>query len=193
MSKTTKFHPILFSSPMVQAILEGRKTQTRRITKYPLKLKGWHVSIGEGQKPPPIEFCPYNVGDVLWVRETFTEWPENEFQYFVDTALGEELGKWKPSIHMPKKAARIFLRVKYIRSERLRDLFHSDARSEGIDFVQGKSSKLYYNYLTLDYGCNELFSFMTFWQSIYGEESWGQNPFVWVYEFERIEKPLDFI
>jgi hypothetical protein len=209
-----KYHPILFSTPMVQAILEGRKTQTRRIIKNqpPINSKlrgmredlenkkvGFYFSDGTGPNRgfwPSFEedlYPPYEVGDVLWVRETFIEWPENTFQYFANTALGEELGKWKPSIHMPKVACRIFLKVKSIRAERLQDISNEDARDEGVDFVEGINGNLYYNYLTLDYGCNELFSFMTLWQKINGLDSWSFNPFVWVYEFEKIEKPNDFV
>jgi hypothetical protein len=176
---------------MVHAILEGRKTQTRRIVKDEM--------LQKSTKDDDLEFLlltvsqKYKEDDILWVRETFTEWPKGNFQFFASTAMGEELGKWKPSIHMPKEACRIFLKLKSIRVERLRNIFHSDARSEGVDFVERINGKLYYDYLTLEYGCNELFSFMTLWKKINGEESWALNPFVWVYEFEQIEKPLDFL
>ncbi|MBC7847234.1 MAG: hypothetical protein H7Y10_12155 [Flavobacterium sp.] len=193
---TTKYHPILFSTPMVQAILEGRKTQTRRIVKYPLQLKGWLVSIGESENPPPIEFCPYEVGDVLWVRETFAEWPKVMFQYKASTHIGSEIGKWKPSIFMPKEACRIFLKLKQIRVERLQDISEEDAIAEGvISFFNPLFQETRFKDYMISYSeCREASrSFCSLWESINGLNSWNQNPFVWVYEFEQIEKPNDFI
>ena len=193
-NNTTKFHPILFSTPMVQAILEERKTQTRRIIKDKL--------LQNSTPDDDLEFLlltiiyKYKVGDVLWVRETFRpieqEVGSPRFEYKATEAINL-IDKWKPSLFMPKQACRIFLKIKSIRVERLQDIRDKDAQAEGVDFVEGINGNLYFNYLTKDYGCNELFSFMTLWESINGDGSWNKNPFVWVYEFERIEKPLDFI
>jgi hypothetical protein len=204
---STKFHPILFSTPMVHAILEGRKTQTRRtkgLEKINItpdlwrieKLNSFFAKIDdEAGFDLKLLKSPYNVGDVFWVRETFTEWPKGDFQFYASTALGEELGKWKPSIHMPKEACRIFLKIKSIRVERLQDISWIDADSEGVKndgFFEGL-----YNYLdylqNIFHFISPIRSFMTLWQSINGKESWDTNPFVWVYEFEQIEKPLDFL
>lgn len=192
MSKT-KYHPILFSTPMVHAILEGRKTQTRRVVKDKL--------LQNATPDDDIEFLlltiiyKYKVGDVLWVRETFTQWPKGEFQYFVDTALGNELGKWKPSIHMPKEACRIFLKIKSIRVERLQDISEEDAIAEGIVFKNHSEAGIVYkNYLKENaFFFYPVKSFCSLWESINGDKSWDKNPFVWVYEFEQIEKPLDFL
>ena len=220
---------MLFSTEMVQAILAGRKTQTRRTKGLHLINSGpdyWEFNGGgiyakaDSSMNVPITYwffvfkntiteekiqikCPYGqLGDVFWVRESFfcTKYYEhtpifkNKGKY-VYKASDNFIGchKWKPSIHMPKKAARLFLRIKDIRVERLRDMFHSDARAEGVDFIEGISGNFYYNYLTLDYGCNELFSFMTLWQKINGEKSWEENPWVWVIKFEKIEKPENFL
>lgn len=230
------FKPILFSTPMVQAILEDRKKQTRHtkglehINKNP---DNWSLvsdsSASDGicisEKNTEQIFYPkqpYSVGDILWVRESFyaygmkikrgktttgrqkTQFVDHGlvfpsyYRYMDDPPMQNKfanigLGYYKRnSLFMPKAACRIFLKVKSVKVERLCDLFHSDARAEGIDFTEGINSNLYYNYLTIEYGCNELYSFMTLWQSIYGEDSWIHNKWVWVIEFERIEKPLEF-
>lgn len=213
--KATKFRPILFSTPMVQALLENRKKMTRRtkgLEKVNENPDDWKFeAFGKnpdnekdkrlcayftikGTQTWYYQICPYNVGDVLWVRETWQiRDSRNPNEIFYKASDNMTCAPWKPSIFMPKEACRIFLKLKRIRVERLRDIFHSDARAEGVDFVEGINGNLYYNYLTLDHGCNELFSFMTLWQKINGENSWEFNPFVWVYEFEQIEKPLEFI
>ena len=211
-NKTTKFHPILFSIAMVQAIQEGRKTQTRRSVKYPLKLKGWHVSIGEGETPPPLEFCPYKVGDVLWARETFRKVSHYGFEdSFIEyksggnnahcTIVDEDqiipVDKWKPSIHMSKEYARIFLKIKSIRVERLQQISENDAQKEGakdrLKHSEMKELEGLGDWIIPRPFQNHQFGFLSVWCSIYGCENWLANPFVWVYEFEKIEKPLDFI
>jgi len=167
-----KERPILFSTPMVQAILEGRKTQTRRI-KYK---------------------C--DVGDVLWVRETFNclKLPimENiEYWYKADENL-KRLNpddKWKPSIFMPREAARIFLRVKDVREEDIRVISDNDAKAEGAVFKSCKNC----DYCDKHYaeGKDECYSydFIDVWNSLNAKRgySWESNPFVKVIEFELIK------
>jgi hypothetical protein len=218
--KNTKFHPILFSTPMVQGIIEDRKTKTRRTkglenvnlnpNEWKFECFGTNPEKKENDKNSHAYFtikgtetwmhvkCPYNVGDILWVRETFSskevydEPPGTTAHYKASDCFSAE--KWKPSIFMPKQACRIFLKIKSIRVERLNEISEEDAKTEGIEFVEGIDGNIYYNYLTLDYFTkNKILSFMTLWQSINGTDSWKHNPFVWVYEFEKIEKPLDFI
>ena len=212
----TTFKPILFSTPMVEALFDYRKNQTRRVIKGLDSLKEpyfqdlvLHVtgrySFASFYSEEIIEVkCPYKIGDILWVRETFTlgsdSYPyvfkadyDNQFPPDLENIPPKTELKWKPSLFMPKEACRLFLKVKAIRVERLQDISEADARNEGVEFIEGISKKLYYNYLTIDFGCNELFSFMTLWQKINGKKSWDDNPFVWVIEFERIEKPQDFI
>jgi hypothetical protein len=219
---------------MVQAILEGRKTQTRRIIKkkYSNTDLVWHEmhsgktkilvelqndtpaprNNGNGSTTHTLKAyqevqCPYNVGDVLWVRETSYECMSENLQgvfYYKATMLSSWSFKWKPSIFMPKKACRIFLKIKSIRVERLQTISASDSVKEGV--LYDHLFKEYTCYLCEKSGhtggnalCNDGFymtaygSFKTLWQSINGKDSWNDNPFVWVYEFEQIEKPNDFI
>lgn len=186
-----KERPILFSTPMVQAILEGRKTQTRRIIKPQpkddLSFLGWklpeyvQVAFGRGVKTDSFHKFPFGqVGDVLWVRETFRpkshSFPIGE--HFEYKATAEVDGNptdepWKPSIFMPKDATRIWLKITGVRVERLQDISKEDAKAEGIFAESAKEC------------------FQTLWQSINGEGSWNDNPWVWVIEFERIEKPIE--
>jgi hypothetical protein len=189
-----KFRPILFSTPMVQALIEGTKTQTRR-TKGLEDLnesKGFNSFevINDGGitkwllKPTSHGWCklkcPNNVGDVFWVRETFhkNEAPQLAGTFYYKALIDPSWGlEWKPSIFMPKQACRIFLKIKTIRVERLNEISSSDAQQEGLP----------------ENGEGFVERFKTLWNSINGLESWDKNPFVFVYEFERIEKPLNFI
>lgn len=202
-----KIKPILFSTEMVQAILNGTKKQTRRIIKpqpiFKENVGKWfkNEKINEvGSQDFVIDFiiknATYQVGDILWIRETFIEW-SGKFQY-KPLPYGEELGKWKPSIHMPKEAARIFLKVTNVRCERLHDISEDDAIAEGCSlygpFGEYKGSihpngggMRYRGYSTAKR------AFQCIWETINCKESWKQNPFVWVYEFEVTEKPENFI
>lgn len=171
--------PILFNTEMVRAILDGRKTQTRRVCK-----PGTVVAIEHGQ---PIGGQPFYKGDILYVRET---WGIYENQHGVycykagnTAALANKLEKdpshkWRPSIHMPKEAARIFLRVTDVRVERLHQITEDDAISEGCD--RGPSMMRPYTS-----------SFITLWDSTINPSDierygWDANPFVWVIEFQRV-------
>lgn len=200
------FKPILFSTPMVQAILRGSKTQTRRLVKPQPSKQLFDVNMGYWSEEPenlkqPYFKAKYNVGDIMWVRETFH--PKRHslptglpFEY---KATAEEDGNptdevWKPSIFMPKEACRIFLKVTNIRVERLENITEEDAISEGIlcckkenrtglaffDY-SGKTTPVSFNF------DSPIDSFKTLWQSINGVESWKDNPWVFVYEFERTE------
>lgn len=203
----TKFHPILFSTPMVQAILAGTKTQTRRIVKFPLRHKVFLVSIDKGETPPPIDFCPYKVGDVFWVRETWLwldqkdcegrttqDYYKTEHHPTNDEWLKESGYKWKPSIFMPKPACRIFLKIKNIRVERLQEISEKDAIAEGLEILYSGSLNEYriYGKKSIYGKVNPVDSFESLWIYINGNEAWSSNPFVWVYEFEKIDKPNDF-
>ena len=116
--------PIIFSTPMVRAILDSRKTQTRRVIKPNIIEKGtnWFWNPNEN-----VNLAPYKPGDILWVRETWAKriHSDNRYYYKADNNLGavfnRENNKWRPSIHMPRKAARLFLKVKDVRVERLQD------------------------------------------------------------------------
>lgn len=221
--KANSIKPILFSTPMVQAIINGTKTQTRRIVKgEPLK---WLEDSGftpEFVADPGNSLCPYGqIGGVLWVRETSFETSSGYFLYKADEQGGAiPLGvdeddhvvwepiknyKWKPSIFMPKEACRLFLKITDIRVERLDDISEHDALKEGIerrdfhgdeefkDYRSNNDGLLFKNGGDDTYYLNPRDSFISLWQSINGEQSWNDNPFVWVLEFERCDKPENFI
>lgn len=200
-----KEKPILFNGDMVRAILEGRKTQTRRV----FKDKNWNVDREFNDEGWPIACdsegnwydvkCPYGqVGDQLWVRETHFVVPGKgnafgeKILYRADggnlEAQIKEAGeKWKPSIFMPRSASRIDLLIKDIRVERLQDISEKDAIAEGIKPFKHKDTS--YRYRDNDkhgYG-SATGAFRALWQLINGEKSWDKNPWSWVIEFEKIE------
>ncbi|MFM1454501.1 morphogenetic protein [Yersinia enterocolitica] len=196
--------PILFNAEMVNAILSGRKTQTRRIiSEKTLHLFGVAASAGECH---PIElcdqrsqsyyldFCPLGKpGDQLWVREAFAAGlcTESTLAYRathktedLEEGWGETI-KWTPSIHMPRWASRINLLITGVRVERLRDISQEDAQAEGMELTGWRPT-----YSDPDSGGEyetPYDNFAELWISIYGEESWQANPWVWVIEFERME------
>lgn len=178
--------PILFSTPMVQAILEGRKIMTRRIVKFPKDYDGKAVfNNGHfGLKYSSNEFngCvhrlgpKWDAGDLIWVRESWNCIsylnPDNtEYAYFFKADGGDEFSKWKPSIHMPKAACRIWLEVTDVRVERLQDISAEDIKAEGV-------------YYTIDYYPSLLEKWKELWIRIKGPESWDVNPWVWVVSFK---------
>lgn len=204
-----KYIPILYSTPMVQALQAKRKTMTRRIVKYPCKSKTHHVGIESGE--PPVSFCPYGeIGDVLWVRESYCyvgldhahdllEGARDNNQNVYKASIHEDWivyakkkygYKWKPAIHMPKEACRMWLEITNIRVERLQDIGELDAVKEGISNNETK----YFDYLRKDF-LNETayHSFFTLWQSINGADSWNKNPWVWVIEFKQVDRPEGFL
>jgi hypothetical protein len=157
--------PILFSTEMVRAIIDGRKTQTRRIIKSPKK-------------------CPYGkIGDCLWVRETWKKSPDifdktipYLYKASIPDSAHEEFGPWKPSIFMPRVASRIDLEIIDIRVERLQDISEDNAKSEGI-LIEYQSHP----------GPANKLGFHLLWDKIHGLNSWEDNPLVWVIEFRRIK------
>ena len=188
---------------MVRAILDDRKTCTRRVVKYD-KADDVLNSPAKKENPdiPDKQFIkylvkmPYEVGDILYVRETWTDHyipneigkPELQYCYKADgvdikaECLPGENNRWYPSIHMPKEAARIWLKVTDVRVERLQDITEIQAQAEGC------------NSGLLTGPCNARGQFENLWNrtikksdlDIYG---WKANPWVWVIEFERCEKP----
>lgn len=196
--------PILFNTEMVKAILDGRKTQTRRVMKFSVNdvydracINGYWLQTYDPQNPPArligwfikyIAKKPCEPGDVLYVRETWCR-DAGRFMYRANYAEEEKFyrdGKevqlrWSPSIHMPKEAARIFLRVKDVRVERLQDMDEEAAIAEGFaDSPEETDSSL------------ERFTALwdkTVKRDDLREYGYHANPWVWVIEFERIEKP----
>lgn len=235
--------PIIFSGPMVRAILDGLKTQTRRVVqpqpswiessgrwKWPLPKRAHFrgcctevvTASREWWEYAPPEALPYRPGDTLWVREAFyidqmpwdtmrlpqqrpRDLDERDVYYRADGECCQqipecccrEVGKprWRPSIHMPRWAARLLLRVTAVRVQRVQDIGETDARAEGADAydVSGLDAAsvelLDAPELNPDTPCRNGFSLL--WDSLnerrgYG---WEANPWVWVIEFERVEAP----
>lgn len=216
-----KYQPILFKPHEVISTLDRRQTQFRRVIKpqpsiyfadddkcliarwisdKQIRSTLWNNGIGFN------DFCPYGqVGDRLWVRESFTYWEDDEFggdylEYRTGhrVSLGEweyphpiydhcigRFGKWTPSIHAPRWASRITLEITGVRVERIQDISEEDAIAEGIEpGVKGLS--VWKNYQS----CSSVFSepiksFASLWNSVYG--TWDVNPWVWVVEFKRVE------
>lgn len=196
------FKPVLFSTTMIQAILEGRKTMTRRVMKpQPVKDENgiWYYGKdGRGTISPTdmVNICPFGIkcpygskGDVLWVRETmikndgFTYWPVAD-GYKKNTKYDKTI----PSIFMPKSACRIFLEISNVKIERLNDISRTDASSEGVCIKdKQKRFKGYQEHRWPEE------NFAILWELLKGAHSWAANPFVWVIEFNRVEKPEGFI
>ncbi|EPC8212034.1 morphogenetic protein [Yersinia enterocolitica] len=193
--------PILFNAEMVNAILSGRKTQTRRIISEKT-LHLFDVAACAGECHPLelrddrsqsyyLEFCPLGKsGDQLWVRETWARYnidqTSHDMAYRATTpADWPKEGLWRPSIHMPRWASRINLLITGVRVERLRDISQEDAQAEGMELTGWRPT-----YSDPDSGgeCETPYdNFAELWISIYGEESWQANPWVWVIDFERME------
>jgi hypothetical protein len=217
--------PILFSAPMVRAILEGRKTQTRRIIKLNGQLPefcgprgcqsdptcwGWEdgewgdwitLEKEEGQRLGWRDLNAANqAGDTLWVREgwrTLQKWndlaprhlpdDQDKIDYLADGGVRNPLwawGKGRPSIHMPRWASRISLKVTGVTVERLQDISRQDAMAEGVQCstcdAMGQSA-------CSGRGCfASIQAFQDLWTSINGAASWEANPWVVAYSFERI-------
>ena len=189
--------PILFSTDMVRANLKGRKTQTRRICKH----QNWSFSEvvdvntnGIAVKVDKSVTCPYGKsGDLIWVRETVSKFV-NRILYRADVCSKHDKpdeARWKPSIHMPKAAARIWLMVEEIKVERLQDISDEDAIAEGV-FSKFPMSDMKYlgdsEYIIKQPFSPNQFSFMVLWCKINGWRSWDTNPWVWVVKYRIISK-----
>jgi hypothetical protein len=187
--------PILFSGAMVRALLHGRKTQTRRVVtddhfkKLGLERDGDFVYTTEGpQWNGEFEgnfWCPYgSIGEKLWVRESFTVCADSNIFYRADGKPDPWDGvKWKPSIHMPRKASRITVEITGTRIERVQSISREDAIAEGI-FLNANDWWDAGNGL-VGQSSPEI-AFRELWASINGAESWIANPWVWVVEFRRV-------
>jgi len=218
---------ILFRAEMVRAILDGRKTQTRRA----IKPQPWVDNMGNacwkdrnfGQSanhvphiqalasPIPCSdtkrvLCPYGKpGDLLWVRETWgrttnvnnsRSWPnrahipmhggevvifaaDGHWQWCDGDGFATERSFWRPSIHMPRWASRITLRITDVRVERLQDIREDEARAEGCNPIIHEDG-------AIDCGTRKT-TFARLWNRINGPGAWEANPWVWVIEFERVK------
>lgn len=194
--KTAK--PILFNTDMTVAILENRKGVTRRIMKpQPLFKTHRKFIFDDATCPRKWEDCDditktyrYQPGDYLYVRETWSEWTDG-YLYKAWTGPFAQPGKpsvlkWHPSIHMPKEAARIFLKVTDVRLERLQDIDGTGILAEGVS--NGKSNPA----MGKRWDNMQRIAFSELWDSTISKKDlskygWEANPWVWVIEFERVE------
>lgn len=224
--------PILFNTNMVRAIMDGRKTCTRRLIKpqweecptckyvhneYIYDKMAENVYCARcGYPMEPERRSPYQPGDILYVRETFIQAAAHIFWYKADNKPWMSQGLlWKPSIHMPKEAARIWLKVTDVRVERLQDITEDGAEAEGMpDSLDYPVDKAYcplckgegiigtvdvHSLGHMDVDCPYCDSyrkrFENLWNSINQKSldsyGWDANPWVWVIEFERCEKPQE--
>lgn len=173
--------PILFNADMVRAVLDGRKTQTRRIVNKSIRVR-----------------CPFGeIGDRLWVRETFRvhsratdvatlvykaseqqSWTQQTYRVPIEKCNKPAVvDKWTPSIHMPRWASRITLEITGVRVERLASVSNDDARAEGYPADRAADGG----------NSDPWLWFRDLWEGIYPEQSFKVNPWVWVIEFKRVE------
>lgn len=192
--------PILFNTEMVRAILDGRKTCTRRVAKNvpdhthriePVYENGrfqfdCFYSSYVAALDADADFCmpcfpPYQQGDILYVRETWCKgfWINEKERYYYKADDNDFLCTWHPSIHMPKEAARIWLKVTNVRVERLQDMTDDDAEAEGC-----------FDYTSTALGFPDVWD-STIKKSDIDRYGWDANPWVWVIEFERCDKPKE--
>lgn len=218
--------PILFNTEMVRAILDGRKSCTRRIVKpqqlivmLPDKCKnGAPEEFLKEKKLMFKPYCdmtdielintaykaPYQPGDILYVRETWKKAP-NGYYYYEDWQRNDiaDVTKWKPSIHMPKEAARIWLKIMNVRVERLQEMKPVDVIKEGaypdcwdcLNTYGESGSQCCYG---TEEQCSQCDEVMMEWEKLWNStikksdldcHGWDANPWVWEIEFERCEKP----
>lgn len=193
--------PIIFNTPMVRAILDERKTQTRRVIKprdpwkpasdgspayVPVLMENgeWGWSF-DGCIYGIIGRSPYQPGDLLWVRETWGKDDNGEYVYRTNYGTTEDdsfppsMFKWKPSIHMPREAARIFLRVTNVRVERLQEITEEEAVKEGARAYGHNNCN----------GTSARIAFAEIWDKTTTKYEWRTNPWVWVIEFKVVQKP----
>jgi hypothetical protein len=201
--------PLLYQTEMVQAILEDRKTETRRTVKLDTgqlgadsaeRLSQTYFMFQEKGLPVAGRNCPYGKpGDLLWVRESFYKHPKNgwnihyksDYQNTEDDQWKGTEWKLKPSIHMPKAASRIWLMVESIGVQRVQDINQSDARHEGIEsHYDGPRLIGCKNYLNEGprYLSTSCLSFASLWISINGLDSYRSNPWVWIIKFRVLSK-----
>lgn len=231
--------PIIFSAEMVRALLDGRKTQTRRVIKADIpdapgnatwapdngfkkirragQIWSLHSPYLEGSRLLyGVAQCPYEPGDLLWVRETWRgvvpiNAPWEAYRDGVarytpdrDNCAGIEFRAshvdnnepWRPSTQMPRWASRLTLRITNVRAERLQDISEVDAMAEGVTKVKDACFVIRgFDYDTVGL-CHSspVTPFEKYWDHLYGHDDvkgWHRNPWVWVYEFEVIQKNVD--
>ena len=199
--------PIMFSTKMVQALMDGRKTMTRRPIKGDLPKKsafgytaltpknkiscrGNFEFNGEDKYGEQFIKIPYPVGTVLYVKETWSETFGANGHFYLYKADGEHLAemdgvKWKSSMFMPKKAARLFYRVTNVRVENIQDITPNDVYCEGVGVSFSTVASFYYD----EWSSDQKYEFKKLWNSIYAKKGygWETNCPVFVYGLEKLE------
>lgn len=195
---------MIFNGEMVRAILDGRKTQTRRPVKFPVHDKNLGCELAGNELAGELSAGNYlnsafgKPGDRIWVRETWADagasapdlklyranYPEHVPSIYENVPPAKEI-RWTPSIHMPRTASRILLEITDVRIERLNAISQEDAQAEGMELTGWRPT-----YSDPDSGGEVITPYDNFaelWSSIYGDESWKANGWVWVIEFKRVE------
>lgn len=208
-----KDRPILFSAPMVRAIGDGTKTQTRRAIKLPLEFMGgagdapdnsndpsqWGAEDANGRiwalaAGPDVDHvfpCRYGEpGERLWVKESYwIDRDTGEFKWYVNDIFTPDRERdqcrLRPSIHMPRKVSRLLLEIAEVRVQMLQSISEEDARAEGVE------SEFAPRWFADKYGAlcgrQHRYGFASIWAGLNGEDSWHANPWVWAVSFKRIE------
>lgn len=195
--------PILFNAGMVREVLKGRKTVTRRVMKpQPMFYTGRKYIFADDVCPKKwidcdniIETYKYQPGDILYVRETWSEWTGGYLYRAWPEGIAQPGAfpgeRWRPSIHMPKEAARIFLRVTDVRVERLQAITEEQARTEGVgDPYHYQPPEWYDHHGLVNNYLRDAFAGLwnsTIKKSDIDRYGWDANPFVWVIKFEMVE------
>lgn len=205
MIKTT---PMIFNTEMVHALLAGNKTQTRRIVKhqpfvsdifpslvFPKNKKELQEGAGlfyPNAKSRVLAMCPFGkAGDLIYVRETFAYQTDDDNEpsnpeIYLYAATDSWDGIKVPSIHMPRRASRLTLKINSVRVERIQDISKEDAIAEGFDYSKSESAA------KQGFAISARTNFRHAWESIYGD-SWNKNQWVWVIDFEVIHKNIDLV
>lgn len=201
----SRYVPMLFSTPMVQALLNGTKIETRRtqaLEKINESPDNWVLKQVSDlfyftNKFTEETICikaKVKVEDIIWVRETYSNGSVEKGKHTGFRYKADEVNynvKWKPSLFMPKDACRIFLKCVSVHAERLQDIDEESAINEGIEIVP--LSNIYYkDYTGNGYFQKAVSSYYSLWQKINGKDSHKENPFVWVYKFVQVDAPGDF-
>ncbi|GHW89961.1 hypothetical protein FXE84_17780 [Vibrio cholerae] len=209
-----KVVPMIFNTDMVRALMAGDKVVTRRPVKIDYE-RGMNGPVVRGRNgevsvlsfAPIAGLCPFgNFGDLIYVRETFRLFnhsdecgcsdycscPPSGTPVYFATCGGDSESKWKPSIHMPRTASRLTLKVTDVRIERVQDITEEQCWKEGVEHIDGQFDihQLSEMAKTFDGTFEDAKAlFACLWDSIY--QNWKENPYVWVIEFEVIHQNVD--
>ena len=190
-----KFKPILFSTPMIQAILADNKTMTRRIIKPPISKWLIDQNLNTPYARATALYAKYQIGDILWVRETFGYSNDGRLHYAADVCspkYDNPINGWKPSIFMPKEVCRLFLQVTHVKPELLTSISEEDALKEGVKVLVPGERYLDYQQPDKYFCTTARNSFISLWQKINGMGN--SNPFVWAYTFKKLDgRPEGFL